>query len=226
MRQFHSLIIVSSLILISVVGLVSCKERSSSAGATQNAKTSTELSSKKTLELPVAGFVQPKGNESLKQADEQADEVAKGTVAAASKEEPVEAQQEQAAKTGNEDGPDSKKITAEQVKKEAREAVELAKNFTVQTEKEYHAQIDKELREFNGELDALRKRAEKLSEQAKAQVTMEIRVLGSKMEGTTQQLDQLGDLNMQRLKELNKSFNEMLASLESGKPKTGKEQSS
>ena len=108
-----------------------------------------------------------------------------------------------------------KTITVADVKKKTAAAVSTAKAFTKQIEKSYQEKIDQKVLAFNKELDRLRTKANELSKQAKANIPMEIKALGSKMEGTARQLEDFDKENQKVIDNLSKDFDQMIAKLNS-----------
>ncbi|MCI5065338.1 hypothetical protein MRY87_06405 [bacterium] len=171
------------------------------------------------LMIGVLGGCQEQGDSPHKKAVEKASSVEKGTPVVSERsqeqekeETPLTKQTKHSRKKGKEKG--SKKLTAEDVKKETMEAVRTAKRFTEQTEAEYHAKLDKRFAQFVEKLDALRASAEKRTEAAKAKVSMEVRAIESKMEVTAEQLEKFNDGSGAQLKKLAQDFEEMLSDLD------------
>ncbi len=84
-----------------------------------------------------------------------------------------------------------KSVTAGDVKKEAREALETASQFTEQQKKEYQATIESRLREIGKKLEDMKSGADRLKEEARSELKKEMENLEKKKADAEQKLAQL-----------------------------------
>jgi len=87
------------------------------------------------------------------------------------------------------------KVTSQDVKKEAREAMETAKAYTLQQKEEYQEQIEARLQVLDREIQELQARtqskAAELKEESKAEYNQTIEELRNKKQAAAEQLDKL-----------------------------------
>ena len=95
---------------------------------------------------------------------------------------------------GNQNGPapvsSEKQVTAEDVKKEVGEAVDTAKEFTMQKRDEYAKQIQQQLTELNGKIAALETKGAQLKDDAKQKWNERLKNLKQNRDQVSQQLEE------------------------------------
>jgi TolA-binding protein len=84
-----------------------------------------------------------------------------------------------------------KPVSTEEVKKEAKEAVETATTFTRQQMDEYQNQIEARLKGFDQKLEELKVRAEKMEKDAKAEVGQQMNEIRKKRDVAAKKLEEL-----------------------------------
>jgi len=96
---------------------------------------------------------------------------------------------------GKESEKPEKEVTSQDVKKEAKEAMETAKAYTLQQKEEYQKQIEAKLQALDREINELQTMAQSkatgLKEESKAEFNQTIEELRNKKQAAAEQLDKL-----------------------------------
>jgi TolA-binding protein len=114
------------------------------------------------------------------------------------------------------------KVTPEDVKEEAKEALQTATAFTAEQKEAYQKQIESTLEEYNQRMDELKTKAGALKGEARAKVNEQMEMLRNKREAAVQNLEQLkaasgeawGDLKTgmdQAMTELQQAYDQALS---------------
>lgn len=120
------------------------------------------------------------------------------------------------------------KTSAEDVRREAKEAFETAANYTQEQKQKYRKEIQTQLDEFDNQLDELRPLAESARESAKISLNKQIEMLKQKREVAEQRLEKLTSSKDERwvkvkggldnaMADLQKSYEDAIAELDDQK---------
>ncbi len=113
--------------------------------------------------------------------------------------------------TTTDNSPSENLLTAEDVRAETEEAIQTAKQFAEQRERELHKTIDSQYQEFMAKLDLLKEEASSMREQAKTRVTNQLAKINDGMVKSAEKLAKAEDKSQETLNNLSQELQTMLA---------------
>lgn len=133
-------------------------------------------------------------------------------VSCGQREEPVEppAAVEEASEETGQKG----EVTAEDVKREAEEALETATTYTAQQRQAYQAKMEAKLEEFGRRIDELKAEAEAKKPEVEARLQEEIKQLEQKREAAREKLDELRSASEKAWKDLKSELDVIMDDVE------------
>ncbi|MCB0352826.1 MAG: hypothetical protein KDD64_04850 [Bdellovibrionales bacterium] len=104
-------------------------------------------------------------------------------------------------------------VSADDVRVATRRAIEAARKYAAQREKELHHQVDDQYSSFQEKLSELQEKAQTLRDSAKAKISEELTLLDEQAKSSGEELSELEKRSSETVERLSKKLDQMLAEL-------------